>query len=50
MLMLMIPYDPVPLFHKRFMKIFTNIYKVNNQLFNNLNNRPYLIMNGRWNE
>jgi hypothetical protein len=38
----MIPYDPTPLFHKWFMRLFTNIYKVNNQLFIKLNNRPYL--------
>jgi hypothetical protein len=41
LMLLMIPYDPIPLFHKWFMRLFTNIYKVNNQLFNKLNNRPY---------
>jgi hypothetical protein len=42
LVLLMIPFDQIPLFHKWFMKLFTNIYKVNNQLFIKLNNRPYL--------
>jgi hypothetical protein len=41
MMLLMIPSDPIPLFHKQCETIKIK-YELDNQLFNKLNDIPYL--------
>jgi len=42
LMLLMIPFDPIPLDFTNLVKHFTKIFEFDNQLLNKLNNKPHL--------